>query len=312
MPDHSDEDRTASLMTPAKLAQLKLRPTPAASPAAWLDQMAADAGSGHVWRLLDLHKQLEAQLRDPDVRGAARTCEALHEALEQMDFALLEPKGWLARATGKGKEAAAGFVAQWERASRFAEDLADEVRDLQRRQQAQGAAFDRSLLEFGVEVRAVEKIMEQGARWLQDMRNQLKTRQAAGGDQAFQDQIQQDNARCELLVERLKTLRTSNSAAQDVAERCKSAASRRAGVVESLQRLLENDWKAAKPKVDAVSEQAVATGSAREGVEAARRARKDLQSALQQVGQDCAKLQTHEQAASDMLAGLQVALQAAA
>jgi hypothetical protein len=312
MRDHSDEDRTASLMTPARLAQLKMRPAPAASPDAWLNQMASDAGSGHVRRLLDLRKQVEAQLREPDVRGVAGACEALHEHLENLDLSQLEPKGLLARVTGKGKEAAAGFAARYERTTHAGDDLADEGRDLQRKQQAQGAATDRVLLEFDVEIRAIEKIMEQGARWLQDMRNQLKTRTAAGGDEAAQAQIRQDNERCELLVERLKLLRAANSAAQDASERCRNVAKRRAALVESLQRLLETDLKGATQKLDAVAEQAAATGAAAEGLDAARRARKELQSALQQVGHDCASLKTQEQAATDMLAGLQVSLQAAA
>lgn len=312
MRDHSEEDRTASLMTPARLAQLKMRPAAAASPDAWLNQMAADAGSGHVRRLLDLCKQIEGQLREPSVRGVAGACEALHDHLDKLDLSLLEPKGLLARVTGKGKEAAAGFASRYERTSHAAEDLADEVRGLQRKQQSLGAGAERSALEFDVEIRAIEKIMEQGARWLQDMRNQLKARTAAGGDAAAQDQIRQDNERCELLVERLKLLRTANSAAQDASERCRGVARRRSALMESLQRLLDADLKGARQKLDAVAEQAVATGAAAEGLDAARRARKELQSALQQVGHDCASLKTQEQAASDVLAGLQVSLQAAA
>jgi predicted nucleic acid-binding Zn-ribbon protein len=312
MPDPSDEDRTASLMTPAKLAQLKVRPAPAASPSAWLDQMAADAGSGHVRRLLDLRQQIAEQLREPELRGVAGACQELHDALDKLDFAQLEPKGLFARVTGKGKEATAGFVAQYDRATHAADDLADEVRALQRKQQSQGAALERALVEFDVEIRAIEKIMDQGARWLQDMRNQLKSRQAAGGDAAAQEQIRQDNARCELLVARLKLLRTANSAAQEAVERCKGAAGRHAALVESVQRLVENEWKPAQQKLEAVAEQAVAAGSASEGVEPARRARKELQAALQQVVQDCGTLQAQEQAAGDMLAGLQVSLQAAA
>ena len=50
-----EQDRTASLMTPAKLAQFK--PKPAASPAAWLDQMAADAGAINMLRLSELRRQ---------------------------------------------------------------------------------------------------------------------------------------------------------------------------------------------------------------------------------------------------------------
>lgn len=312
MRDPSDDDRTASLMTPAKLAQLQVRPAAAASPAAWLDQMATDAGSGHVRRLVDLRQQLEAQLRDREVRAISGACHALHDALDNLDFTLLEPKGWLARATGKGKEAAASYLSQQGRVVQAAEDLADEARALQRKQQPQGPATDKLLLEFEVEIRALEKIMEQGARWLQDMRSQLKTRQAQGGDAAAQEQMRQDTARCELLVDRLKLLRTSNSAAQEAAERCKSAVTRRAALVETLQKMVEKDWKALRPKLDALAEQAKASGSASIGLDRARAAAHELRSALKQVGQDCATLQAREQAASDVLAAMQAPLQAAA
>ena len=312
MPDHSDDDRTASLMTPAKLAQMKVRPAPAASPAAWLDQMAADAGSGHVRRLMELRQQLEAQMRDRDARAIGTACHALYDAIDKLDFALLEPKGWLARAAGKGKEAVASYLAQHERVNRAAEDLADEARGLQRKQQAQATATERLLMEFGVEIRALEKIMDQGARWLQDMRNQLKTRQAQGGDAAVQEQIRQDTARCEVLVGRLKQLRAANSAAQDAAERSQGAAGRRAALVETVQQLLDKEWKGSRQGLDALAEQAAATGSATEGVDRARRSQQELRSTLQQAGQDCSTLQSQEQAATDMLAGLLVPLQAAA
>jgi hypothetical protein len=311
MADHSDEDRTASLMTPAKLAQLKVRPAPAASPAAWLDQMAADAGSGHVRRLLELRQQLEAQMREREVRSIASACHALYDALDKLDFALLEPKGWLARAAGKGKEAAATYLSHHERAQRSAEDLVDEARALQRKQQAQ-AATERLLLEFSVEIRAVEKIMDQGARWLQDMRNQLKTRQAQGGDAAVLEQIRQDTARCEVLVGRLKQLRAANSSAQEAAERSQAAISRRVSLVEGVQQLVDQDWKSARQELDAAAEEAAATGSAPKAVGRARRAQQELCTALQQLGQDCSSLQAEEQAAVDVLAAAQAPLQAAA
>lgn len=310
MRDDSDEDRTASLMTPARLAQLRVRPKPSASPAAWLDQMAADAGSGHVRRLIELRQQLEGQLRERELRGVTAACQALHGALATLDFALLQPKGWLARATGKGKEAAAGFLAQHERVGRAAEDLGDEVREWQRKLQLQGTLTDRTLLEFEVEVRALEKIMDQGARWLQDMRNQLKARQAQGADAAAQQQIDQDAARCDLLVARLKQLRIAHGAALEAADRCKATAGRRSALLASLQRLLEEAWKSGRQKLEAVAEQAIATGAATDGVDTARRAQQDVQAALQQAVQDCEALQAQEQAAADVMAGLQATLQA--
>jgi hypothetical protein len=312
MADHSDDDRTASLMTPAKLAQLKVRPAPAASPAAWLDQMAADAGSGHVRRLLELRQQLEAQLRDRDVRAMAASCHALYDSLDMLDLALLQPKGWLARAAGKGKEAATSYLAQHERVSRAAEDLADEARVLQRKQQAQASGTERLLMEFGVEIRALEKIMDQGARWLQDMRNQLKTRQAQGGDDAAREQIRQDTARCEVLVGRLKQLRAATSAAQEAAERSKSALDRRASLAATIQQLLEKEWKAAGQSFDSVAEEAAANGTAPKSLDNARKGKQELSVALQQAGQDCSTLESQEQGACDVLAALQAPLQAAA
>lgn len=309
----SDDDRTASLMTPAKLAQLKARP-PAASPAAWLDQMAADAGSGHVRRLVELRQKLEAivRAREGEFRTMGTTCGALHGALGELDFSLAQPKGWLARATGKGKEAAAGFQSQFKRVQQAGEDLADEVQAAGKQQSVQRTNVDRMVLEFEAEVRAIEKIMEQGTRWLQDMRTQLKTRQAQGGDAAVQQQIRQDEARCELLVNRLKLLRGVTTATQAALERCRGTLARRAALLASLQQLVDTEWKAARQRIAPVAEEVAASGAADEGVERAQRASTALQTALQQAGQDCAGVQALEQAAADELAGLQGPLQAAA
>jgi chromosome segregation ATPase len=308
----SDDDRTASLMTPAKLAQLKVRPAPAASPAAWLDQMAADAGSGHVRRLMDLRAQLEAQVRERSYHEVTAALGTLGDSLARVDFGLVQPKGWLARATGKGKEAAAGFVGQYERALRDGEDLADEVRTLQKKQQAQAAATDRTLVECEVELKAIEKIMDQGARWLQDMRNQLKARQAQGGDAGEQKQIADDARRCELLVDRLKQLRGASTAFTQAMERCRSMAASRASLLESLQHTLDGDWKAWSGRVAPVAEQVRDSGSAEQGVDRARTAGDTLQSTLKQARQDCRSLAGQESALAEDLVGLQVPLREAA
>lgn len=311
MSDDSD-DRTASLMTPAKLAQLKVRPAPATSPSAYLDQMASDAGAGHVRRLLDLRKNLEAQARESGAKAAGEACTALGEALGKLDFALVQPKGWLARATGKGKEEGAAFVAQHDRVARAAEDLADEAKSLQKKQQSQGAALERSLLELDVEVRAIEKILDQGARWLQDMRNQIKTREAQGGDAAAQQQIRSDAARCELLVGRLKALRAVSGATQQATTHARAATAQRAALAQGLQQLVDTDWKSGRGQLAAIADQAAASGFADEGVDAARHSQQALRTALQQLAQDCEAAQARDQALAEEFAALQAPLQAAA
>lgn len=307
-----DDDRTASLMTPAKLAQLKVRPKPAASPAAWLDQMAADAGSGHVRRLVDLRKQLEGQVAEASFTAARAALAALAAQLGQVDFAQLQPKGWLARATGKGKEQAAGFVTQYKRAAQAGEDLQDDVRALQRALQAQGTTLERSLQEIGVELKAIEKIIDQGARWLQDMRTQLKTREALGGDDSALRAVHEDAARCELLVARLKQLRAAHSAAQQAAEHCRQQAARRLALLERLQQALDGEGKDWQRALAPVVKEAKAGAAVTQGIDGARAATAQWRSCAEQADEDCAQLQAQEQSLAGELAALQEPLQAAA
>src|SRR6476661_5535464 len=194
----SPHDRTASLMTPAKLAQATAARAPV-SPAAWLDKMASDAGHMHIARLAELQSELEAQARARADTPLADALRHLVEALPTLDFTLLQPRGWWARTTGKARSAGAEFAGQFEAADAAAARVVAEVQALHARQPAQAGATDRTLLEFEVEYRAIDKIIDQGARWLQDMRNQIKAREAQGGDEAAQRQIQEDSQRCELL-----------------------------------------------------------------------------------------------------------------
>lgn len=311
MSDSSD-DRTASLMTPAKLAQLQTRAKPAPSPAAWLDQLATDAGSGHARRLVDLRRQLEAQVRERDYEGMRSALHSLYEDLKKLDYDTVQPKGWLSRTLRLGKEEAAGFLAQYERILRTGEDVAEEVATLQRRQQAGDAAIERTLAEFDVEVRAIEKIMEQGTRWLQDMRNQLKAREPQREDPAVQQQVREDTARCELLVARLKELRAAVSAAQQVAERSQAGMARRAGFVQALQQVLDGEWQAWRRQVEPVAAELVASNSTSESLGAARGAHQEVQSAMKQAARDCMQLQKQEELLAADLAASHDPLQAAA
>jgi chromosome segregation ATPase len=306
----ASEDRTASLMTPAKLAQLQVRPQPAASPAVWLDQLASDAGSGHVRRLMDLRRQLEAQMRASELAGIAGGFSQMEEAVAAVDLGLVQPRGWLARATGKGRESAGDFAAQHEAMMRAGEAFASQVRTLQKAQPSQ-AAMDRTLLELEVELRLIEKIMDQGARWLQDMRTQLKTRESAN-DPALRQRIEEDSARCELLVTRLKQLRAASAATQQTMQRCKEGGPRRAHVLAVVQAVLDGEWRAWRRAAIDVAEQVAGSGSADEGIEAARRTREHLQSALRQAREDVAAAQSQDEAVAGEVADLQASLQAAA
>jgi hypothetical protein len=283
-------DRTASLMTPAKLAQVGAARAPV-SPSTWLDRMAADVGHQHVHRLLEVHKTLLAGARASQAAAVQPALEHLLPLLKAIDFDLLNQRGWLAGLTGKTRNAGAEFAAQYARAEDAAQTLAGSATAAARAQQPHAAAADKVLLEFDVEYKALDQIIDQGARWLQDMRNQLKARTAI--DAESQRQIDEDTARCELLVGRLKALRAAATASQEAHQAVRMTAQRRTALAQGLQQAL-----AAEAKVWHERLEGVASAAALGKIEAEPAPLKALNTALRrrlkQVLADCEQLRTDE------------------
>jgi hypothetical protein len=304
----ADHDRTASLMTPAKLAQVK--PKGPVSPAAWLDQMAADAGHQHVRRLADLRADLEAPDARRSFEGVTGALGRLAEVLPRLDFGLLQSRGWWARTTGKARTAGAEFAKSFEAIDEAAKELVAQVQALQKAHgEATGA--ERSWMEFEVEFHAIEKIIDQGARWLQDMRNQLKTREAGATDPQSLQSIKDDAARCEILVERLKKLRAVTSAAQAAHQQAQEAAKRRGAVVQQFQQAVAAQVKAWRGRLGAIAANAADDSAPALSLEEPMESHRELQLWIKRAGADCAQLQTHEEAARQALAALAAPLEAA-
>jgi hypothetical protein len=303
----ADSDRTASLMTPSKLAQIK--PRNAASPAAWLNQMAADAGHVHVRRLRELREELLAQTLGRDVSPLLSELAGVAEALPRLDFGLLQRRGWWARTTGKGRTAGAEFAAQFDQVDHVARGLTAKTQALRKQKQEQATVGELTNLELEVEYRAIDKIIEQGTRWLHDMRSQLKTRRAAPADAAGQAQLKDDAARCEILVERLKALRAVSSAAQQTHQHAQGAAARHVALLQLLRQALASNLQAWHEGLSALAA-AAADGSSPHGVEAAMEAHRDLQLRVKQAIADCGQLLGQEKALAESLRGLGVPLEA--
>ena len=297
----SPEERTASLMTPAKLARAGAARAPV-SPAAWLDKMASEAGHMHIARLVELQADLGAQApaqSDATVLGALK---ALDHALLAMDFALLQPRGWWARATGKGRGAGAEFSQQFQAADAAAGALAAQVQALHKHPSAQAGSSDRTLLEFEIEVRAIDKIIDQGARWLQDMRNQIKARLAQDAGPAAQQQARADAARCDILVARLKSLRAAASAAQAVHQQVQAQAARRAAWSQLLAAVVGSELKPWRARMSALC--AAAGEGKPPALDASVERQRELQQRVQQAQADAVQLRAHDQALARALSAL--------
>ncbi|MEJ6021908.1 toxic anion resistance protein [Ramlibacter sp. PS4R-6] len=299
-------------MSPAKLAQMASKPKVPVSPAAWLDKMATEAGHQHIRRLAELRADLQLQGTKRDFAPLAAGLAEVAEALPRLDFGLLQQKaGFLARLSGKNKTAIAEFASQYDHIEEALEQHATQAKALQGKQGDQATRNDMSLLEFEVEFRALEKIIDQGARWLQDMRAQLKEREAKGGDDEAMRQIKEDAQRCELLVGRLKMLRALSTAAHQCYEQAQATATRRAGLVQGLQAQVSarvKEWRARVAPLASAAREGEAPGLALEGPMDCHR---DLQLCIKQAAADCAQMQEHEKALAESLEALGPHLQAA-
>ncbi|HUR88511.1 MAG TPA: hypothetical protein VMZ74_05430 [Ramlibacter sp.] len=307
-----DEDRTASLMTPAKLAQAGSRPKAPVSPAAWLDKMASDAGHQHVRRLAELRADLQAQATKRDFSPLAKDLDAVAAALPQLDFGLLQQKGGLlARLSGKNKNTFVEFASQFDAIDETLDQLAKQGKSLQAKLAEQAAITDRTLVEFEVEFRGLEKIIDQGARWLQDMRNQLKTREAEAIDDAARAQVRQDAQRCEVLVSRLKQLRALSTAAHECQQQAQATAARRASIAQSLQGTVAERAKQWRTRVTPLANAARDGESPGLSLEAPMDCHRDLQLCIKDAIADCAQMQSHEKELAGTFEGLAPHLQAA-
>jgi hypothetical protein len=304
----ADSDRTASLMTPSKLAQIK--PRGAASPAAWLNQMAADAGHVHVRRLRELREELQAQALLRDLSPLVSELAGVAGALPRLDFALLQRRGWWARTTGKSRSAGLEFAAQFEQVGQIVRGLSANTLIPQKKQQEQATATELAVLELEVEYRAIDKIIEQGTRWLHDMRNQINTRRAAPADPAGQEQLKDDAARCEVLVARLKALRAVSSAAQQAHQHAQGAAARRAALLQFLGQALAPNVQAWQERLSALAAAAADDSSSALSADAAMETHRDLQLGVKQAVADCGQLQAQERALAQSLQAFGVQLEA--
>lgn len=297
-----ESDRTASLMSPARLAQMK--PKAAATPAAWLTQMAADAGHMHVRRIGEIGDLLKAQVRVPGLGTVASRLEELAEVLPRLDFSLLEPQGWWARTSGKSRTSGSEFAMQFEQIDAAATDVAAAAGALPEAQPADAVLTERALVELEVEHRAVEKIIDQGARWLQDMRSQITVRQSAAADPQAHRAVLDDSVRCDILVDRLKLLRAVCNAVSPVPEQARAHTQARITLLQALGQSLTPELKNWQAAVSALAAGATEGKSPSQGLGGPQDVHRDLQASVKKAISACQQLLAQERDLVRSLAGL--------
>lgn len=300
----ADADRTASLMSPRRMAQLK--PKPAVTPAAWLDQMAADAGHQHVARIGELAQVLRKRGPGTGLAALDSQLRQLAAALPGLDFSLLESRGWWARTSGKSRSSGAEFGGQFAQIYAAASPLGGLALALGRQRQVDATPIGRALVELEVEAAAIEKIIEQGTRWLQDMRNQLKQRQAGAADLPAQQAVLEDSKRCDILVDRLKLLRGLCNAAAQVLVQTRALGPRYDALARSLQPGLTDQVKGWRNRIGALAGAAEEGKGPALGLEGPMGVHEELIDAVARAAAECEQLSAQEQALASGLTALDI------
>lgn len=307
----SDDDQTASLMSPAKLAQLaQQKPQASASPGAWLDKMAADVGKLQLIHLRDACVALRGQAGLRDLAPLVARLQQLESVLGELDFALLQPQGWWARKTGKSREAGEAFAAQVERLTAAGRELVPDLTALHKAHLTNAQAPERTLVEVEVEHRALGQMVEQGEKWLRDMKVSLQQRQAAGPDDAARQQMREDTLRSDILAQRLAALRAIAAAAQALHQQVQGLMVQRAGITQQLAQALPAALKGWQTRLATVAQAAAADSEV--AAEGPREIHEEL---VQQVRAACtrfAELQALESALASAVSALAQQIEATA
>jgi hypothetical protein len=292
-----DFDRTASILSPAKLAQVK--PVAAVSPVAWLDQPPAEAGRQPLLRLHDLQAELAASIPCGDDRELAAALEQLAQAIAQVDFSLLRAHGWLARALGRDHSAGVQFSGRYEQAAEAVAALAQRLKALQGKALAQASAADRRLVELEVECVALDQSIAQGTAWVQDMRSRSQPRAA------------EDVARCNALADRLGLLAAVAGASRQARAHGQALQERRATVRLAVHQAMAGPVKAWRVRMSVLANTAQDALPAQPELEAPAQAQRAVEALLRQLAADCSALHALEAALAASLSALQIPLGAA-
>lgn len=239
----SDHERTAAIMVPSRLAEM----APAKKSSTWFDQPAQQVGEVQIDHLTTT---LQALQTNPPSETVAPMCAALQTLLRShgnLNFETLQTRGWWARATGKARSAGAEFSDQVADVVVALERADEQAAQFQADHTARAATDERLAVEMELDLRALDDLVDKGAKWLQDMQAQLKQRHAAAQDEAQRQGVRRDAARCEALVARLKALRGLGAATRKVLTPLREAQALRLAQVQALTRDLpaaNRAWRA--------------------------------------------------------------------
>lgn len=228
----SDHERTAALMVPSKLAEM----VPAKKSTPWFEQPATQVGEVQIDHLAATLEALRVSLRTDSTGPLGDVLRNWQQRHDELSFEGLQVRGWWGRATGKSKSAGAEFAEQVARLVALQAQAETQGTQFQDEHVSRAAEDERLMIDAELDLRALDDLVEKGAKWLQDMQAELKRRHVAALDDAARQGVRRDVARCEALVPRLKALRALGASTRKVIVPLREAQALRQVQVQLLSR----------------------------------------------------------------------------
>ncbi|TWO70638.1 hypothetical protein FN976_13850 [Caenimonas sedimenti] len=282
-------------------------PATAGSLAGAAYRLLVTTSAGHVQQVAKLAADVASFAALGEDSRLPEAVETLQAGVDAMRLGAADPQtGWLARASGKDRDARGNVAAQCLQFESERDQVEAEAREVLGRWDAHAAAARRMLVEFVVEVQALERTLVTAAKLLRDMKRAMRKERTLADTGVAHLELQAMGERAEAIHARLRLYEAVPRTAHQVHRLAQDITSRRAALATVLQNDLTRHADRFHERLQRL--QAVAPGPARpaagDALELAEEGRKNLQMWLAQTSSTCIRLQHLEHQAAHTIAKL--------
>jgi hypothetical protein len=291
-------ERTATAAAPP--------PATAGSLAGAAHRMLVTTSAGHADRVAELANDVARFAALGDDSRLPEAVEAWQAGVDGLQLTGGESKGgWLARAGSKDREAREALAAQAVRFESERGAVQAEARELLARWEGQAGAARRMLVEFVVEVQALERTLVGVAKLLRDMKRALRKERAHAESGTAHLELAALEERAARVHARLRLYESVPRAAHDVHRLAQEITASRAALAREVQSELARHAERFQDRLQRLAGSTRPAGAAEgDGLELAEEARRNLQMWLTQAGATCIRLQHQEHQAARAIAKL--------
>ena len=269
--------------------------------AVWVQAQLRDIEQNQVQRLDQLRARLQAEAFQWDHKPLAQAILGLQSAGRELQFLPLR-QGWIARLLGRHRVAHTQFIVAHARVTALAAEVRTQLGQMAACHEDRAAGPRRALLEIDMEMKTLEKWVDQGVTWLQDMCTQLAEARQQGRDEpqhaSFAEAAQS-------YTQQFKRLQTVEELVHGLIVRGNTILARRAALLEQVRadaQLFEQAWS---QRLDHLVDELKAERSALPHIPKAIESHDDLMRRLGASVDACSALQHEEELFAQQLELLQ-------